>query len=276
MPSIYSGAVLKGGIDVTFRSLNEDPARVLVLPGVSEISKNFNIEVATQSVMTPGGGGIRRTVYVDTVAEDPQFTFTFPAVTPELLAMRYGRALVTETSVERYITNSNMLITGSGSYPASVVGKLGYAVAEDAESEASYRGASDEISVALTQSPFATFNAATETLAFAVGANGALKFSNDLIGKVVGYRIPATYTDVTGMGEGRFDTFSCNIMMIQNDRSILVIDIPEASIRADQGDITFGQPLQLTVSALAGGRCTGEQITWLGEVDTCREPVVIP
>lgn len=274
MASIYSGAVLKGGIDVSFRSLNEDPARVLVLPGVSEISKNFNIEVSTQSVMTPGGGGIRRTVYVDTVAEDPQFTFTFPAVTPELLAMRYGRALQTETSVERYITNSNMVITGSGSYPASAIGKLGYAVAADAESEASYLDG--EISVALTQSDFATFNAATETFAFAVGANGALKFSNDLIGKVVGYRIPAVYENVTGMGEARFDTFACNIMMIQNDRSILVIDIPEATIRADQGDITFGQPLQLTVSALAGGRCTGEQITWLSEADVCREPVVLP
>jgi hypothetical protein len=273
MASIYSGSVLKGGIDVTFRSLNEDPARVLVLPGVSEISKNFNIEVATQSVMTPGGGGVRRTVYVDTVAEDPQFTFTFPAVVPELLAMRYGRALTTETSVERYITNSNLSVTGSGIYNASTTGQLGYSVAVDAESEASYLDG--EISVALTQEAFATFDPAVDTLAFAVGANGALKFSNDLIGKVVGYRIPATYTSVTGLGEDKFDNFSVNIMMINNDRSVLVIDIPEASIRADQGDITFGQPLQLTVSALAGGRCTGEQITWLSEKDVCREPAVI-
>jgi hypothetical protein len=274
MASIYAGAVLKGGIDVTFRSLDEDPARVLVLPGVSEISKNFNIEVATQSVMTPGGGGIRRTVYVDTVAEDPQFTFTFPAVTPELFAMRYGRALATETSVERYITNSNMEITGSASYPASSTGQLGYAVAADAPSEASYLDG--EISVALTQVDFATIDQAVDTLSFAVGANGALKFTNDLIGKNVGYRIPATYTSVTGLGEGIFQNFSVNIMMIQNDRSVLVIDIPSASIRADQGDITFGQPLQLTVSALAGGRCTGEQITWLSEKDVCREPVVTP
>jgi len=275
MASIYAGNVIKAPMDVTFKSLNETPNRVLVLPGVSEVSKNFNIEVETQQVMTPGSGGVRQTVYVDTVAQDPQFTFTFPAVTPELLAIRYGRMPQTSASVQRYVSVSNYTVTGN-TVPASSVGQLGYAIAADAESFASYIDDVTEISTALTQENYATFNPTTATLAFAVGANGAMKFSNDLIGKIIAYSIPATYTNVTTFGTGRFELFSVNLMIMQTNRKILNIYMPEAVIRADQGDLTFGQDMQLTVSPLAGGRCIGEYITYLDESDRCMEAVTTP
>lgn len=270
MASIYSGNVLKAPADITLRSLNETPERVLVLPNPSGLSKNFNIETRNYMAYTPGSGGIMQTVDVQKISEDPQWTMTIPAITPEILAIRYGRALETATTVDRYIANSNYVVTGN-TIPAAATTALGYAIVADAESEASYIDASIEISTPLTQSTYATFDPTTETLSFAVGDNGAMKFSNDLIGKIVAFRIPATYTNVTELGEGRFDRFSCDITMVQNNRKIVNFYIPEAVIRADQGDITFGEDIQITISPVAGGRCVGEYITYLGEADRCLE-----
>jgi len=268
--SIYNSKI-KGAVDVSFFSLDETPGRVVVLPSVSEISKNFNIEVETLQAMTPGSGGVNRTVDVSTMSEDPQYTFTFPALTPELWAIRSGRRLETNASVLRYVTHSNFYVQAN-EYPARAAGDLGYAIAADANADASYL--IDGISVALTQSTFAAFDPAVETLSFAVGENGAMKFSNDLIGKTVGYRIEATYSNVTELGEARYDRFGVNILMIQNDRQLVNVNMPEAFIRLDQGDITFGQPVQITVSPVTGGRCQAEYITYLGEKDACLEPVV--
>lgn len=261
---------IRGAVDVTWTALDEDPARVLVTPGVSAVTRNPNIELSDIQALEYGSKGVLRTVSTRTISENLQYTFTLPAVTPEIFSIVAGRALETTSSVERYLSRSNFLIEAN-EYPAKAAGELGYAVAADAVSQASYLNG--ELSAALTQVNFATLDPAVDTLSFAVGANGALKFTNDLIGKSVGYRIPATYTNVTTLGENAFKKFSVDILMIQDDYKMFNIHLPEVDVRRDAGDVTFGQEVQVTVSALTAGRCVSELITYLGESDSCAEPV---
>lgn len=270
--SIYAGDVLKAPADLTLTSLNETPERVLVLPNPAGLSKNFNIEERMYKAFTPGSNGILQTVDVQKISEDPQFTMTIPAITPEILSMRYGRKLETAATVNRFVSASNYSITGN-TVPAANTGELGYAIAADpVGATASYlSGDNNKESQPLTFSTFATFDPVAESLSFAVGANGAMKFSNDLIGKIVAYKIPATYSNITVMGEGKFDRFSANLTVVENNGQVVNFYMPEAVIRPAAGDITFGEETQITLAPLAGGRCFAEQISYLGEVDRCLE-----
>lgn len=274
MSNIYAGKVIKAPIDVTFTSLNTDPTTLLVTTSANAASYNFNATVTTQQALNLGGGGVARTVYNSTDAEDPQITLTFPSPLPNMVAMRFDRALETSASEVLEVSNSNLLVTGSGSYPAVATGQYGFEIAADEPNAVAAvhndAGSEDQ----LTLSTFSTFDPVLETTSFAVGVNGALKFSNDLIGKTVSYSIPATYTNVLKLGDGAWSRFKMVVTMLNNDRSITQMVVPEAEIRRDQGDITFGEELQLTFSPTSGGRCQPIDMYWLPNLDACLEPEV--
>ncbi|MCC5622702.1 DUF2945 domain-containing protein [Nostoc sp. CHAB 5715] len=98
----------------------------------------------------------------------------------------------------------------------------------------------NNLSVPLVQGTFATLDLDTATLSFAVGANGALKFTDDLIGKFVSYEIP--YTIATGgvaLTESLFNRFKPTFVVIQNDLKIVSFEYPEAIVDQSDGEINL-------------------------------------
>lgn len=183
---------------------------------------------------------------------DPAVTPTYGSLTKELLALKTGFKLETQADTGIYLKTIEVR---TASYAAVAIGRDGNGmIADQATTTASVLR--NGISVPLTRQPFATFAGATVD-SFAQGADGALKFSDDIVAARGWVTIYATYPIAAGdvLSETLFDTFTCSMVGILHDKSVfnLVFD-PVVTNRADNGDIDFGAdsydfPLRITDSA---------------------------
>lgn len=125
--------------------------------------------------------------------DETQPTFNFTPIRDDALSssLRFLRSLTSGAGSAIYSFTRRIT---SGTYPAQVAGFQGFGATADDANCVGYANRSGVLTP-LTRQPFATFAPATAN-SFAIGANAALKFSDDLVSAqvVVGVSIPYPYT----------------------------------------------------------------------------------
>lgn len=268
MPNqLYTGT--KMVTDIVVRDL-DNSSRVLVLPNPSEVTFDQGIELEEVMSVTPLGE--MQLVDLYPRQRNPRIQATFPKKTPETLGMKFGYRMEQATGMDAVLSRNGVQIDRN-SYPAATSGLEGFGVAADEPlAEASYLDDTN-LSIPLTQGTFATFDPVTATLSFAVGANGALKFSNDLIGKFVSYDIPFTLAEGVMMTENIFTRFKPTLVVIQNDLKIVSFEFPEALIDLSDGEINFNESnIQISMRITYNGTgCLPVKVKYLGQARQCAD-----
>jgi len=231
---------LYGGIkkltDTIITDLSATPARRLVVPNCMLNSYNQGIDIEEVFASSPLGEDTLVDLFP--TQRNPTISVTFPKKTPETLGMKLGYRFEQSATMDVRIARNGFLVEANAYDPATL-GFEGYNVALDATAYASYLDPSN-ISVPLTQLAYTGFDPVASTLSFAVGADGALAFSDDLNGLYITYDIEATWTTKgLELTENLFDRFSVAFVMVQNDLSILRLEFPEVVIDPSDGDISF-------------------------------------
>lgn len=264
---LYNG--IKGkSTDAVFTDLNASPQRKLVIPNAMVNNFNLGREVEEVFASSPLGEDVLVDIFV--TQQNPTIGLTLPKKTPETLGMKMGYRFEQATEMDVKIAKNGILVKRN-TYEAATTGFEGFGVTADANAFASYLDEND-ISIPLTKATFANFDAAASTLSFAVGENGALKFSNDLIDKYVTYSIDAVYTNQgLELTENLFDRLGLQLIFIQNDLSLVQIEIPEVIIDPSDADISFEEStLPITLRPVFSGEgCTTFKMKYLGQKRKC-------
>lgn len=179
--------------ELKFQRISDN--RVLNLPTPANFVIQENKQQKIQRTKSTQGRAVRASSFI--TGEEPSLQVEYSHSQPEILAFRMGNQFETNTY---NIKIARTLEINQSSYQGAELGQLGHGMpADQVDTVASIRkpGA---LSTALTRVPYATFTAST-TQTFAQGADGALKFSDDLVTarEVVSLIMPL---EVTGLALG--------------------------------------------------------------------------
>lgn len=147
-----------------------------------------NIEEKQQMTRNELGEKVRASTYK--MGETPELNISYGFIQPEMISFRLGNQLASgtfDTAIPRQIQATATDI------PADVTGGIYFLAAEDADATASVTR--NSISTQITRQPFATFDG-TIADSYAIGLNGALKFSDNL---VAAQEIVTIVTPVSGL-----------------------------------------------------------------------------
>lgn len=211
----------------------------LLLPTASKITYDTGIELGDIEGVSCQGVVITRARYSKT--EKPKVSLTFPN-TPETIALKLNRKFTAQTSVSTSIFQSDFIVPPDGIVAAKPTGTLGQAVVADAVSKAwQLNAAGITDTTALTQGTFATFNATTTPLGFAIGAANAQKWGSDLWNSTVSFEVPVTIASLQSLGNIPYSALSLRLAFVTVDGlSLLSLTFPNVSVDST-GQIAFGE-----------------------------------
>jgi hypothetical protein len=170
-----------------------------------------------------------------TISKSAELTVTYDYMSSELVSFRLGNQLATgtfATAIPRQILATNALV------PADVLGGLYFGVVADAVTSGSIVKAG--ISTALTQQPFATFSSATLN-SFAIGANGAVKISDNLVtaGQIITLVIPITGLVGAGISDLLVGPVAIRAKLVDSLNQLTLFEAKNASINLGSANFSF-------------------------------------
>jgi hypothetical protein len=218
---------------ITYAALRtfETPRRTLVLPAPDSVTWNQGIEEQIINESNDFGELIFTESIVNT--RQPVVTLNYAKMTKELMALKLGWKLQNQALTDALFCKS--LRVQKASYPGGGTGAEGNGMlADQTTSEATVLR--DGVSTPLTRQPFATFVAATAD-SFAQGADGAIKFSDNLIAErsivTVYFFYPVATADV--ISEIPFAEFQASFIgVIQEDLIKKVYELKFDSIQLNK------------------------------------------
>lgn len=175
--------------------------------------KNIELDQGIAELIRTGSSnlGVEVNLFRQKTEEKPRINLEFPGLTREVLELFLGRFFVTSDDVETYFVRNRFT---SNTLTARTTGQDGFGIVADAglgsannPSYASVFDATVNGSVPLTQVAFTGFTPTVDPLVpatrrrFAVGANGAVLFSEDTFGLEKSVRIPVTLDAVQVLSE---------------------------------------------------------------------------
>jgi len=221
----------------------------LLLPTASQITYDTGIELADVEGKSCQGVTITRARYPTT--EKPKVTLTFPNV-PETIALKLNRQFTARTAVGSSIFQSDFIVPPDGIVAAKPVGTLGNGVTANAESKAfnlNAAGVTDP--TPLVQGTFATFDAEATPLGFAIGADNAQKWGEDLWNSTVSFEVPTVIASLSSLGNLPYSALDLRLAFVTIDgKSLLTIAFSQVSVDST-GSINFGEG-QTEVGFFAG------------------------
>lgn len=254
---------------LTDTSIKTEAGKLLVLPTAA--GGVLNPGIKDQEIMAMSRIG--EMVIVDTypIERKPEIKLDWNQKNIQLLSIRLGLEFKTQTAVVAKFVNSGLLISKT-SYPASAIGFEGKGILADQAGSIAFSLGADQIAVALTRTPFASF-APAGLLTYAQGADGAMKFSDDLLGTYVAFEVPQTLASAVALSDTPVGTFAMTMMTIMQDRSILQWNFPSVAVKKDQGDINLTEA-KMEISFYVqydGSTCLPYEIIYKGQAQkrTC-------
>lgn len=248
---------------VTYCALKEvSTQNLIVLPSPTETVWNRGIEEQIINETDDFGE-----IYVDSAVSngrDPAFTLTYGALTKEIMALQTGFKLATQADTGLFIKSFQVK---TAELAPVVTGQDGFGmVADTAEASVLTKG----LSVPLNRQPFATFAPATAN-SFAQGANGAFKFSNDLVTARAWVTVYAEYPLTTAdvLTEDTYSEFIMSLVGILHDKTVfnLVFD-PVALNKSENNETNFGADSQSLVFRITDSGCV-PKLKFLNRVRKC-------
>jgi len=159
---------------------------IYVLPNPSKFALNTGITELKKQAASQLGVKVTSTTVIS--AEEPIVTLSFATATSFISGLIMGRKFALQ-SVASYVAKNNVLLTANSRAGATEAGLEGYGIVADVVgAKASVFRANQN--VALTYIAYSGFNTSGTTDSFGVGANGALIFSDNLVGNPISYQIP--------------------------------------------------------------------------------------
>jgi hypothetical protein len=215
---------------------------------------SLNLNAETVPLFQKNDEGINVPFTIRTDQSMPTFVFTPSREDALSASLRFLRAI---TTVAGNATWPLIRSVDAVAYPAQATGFQGFGAVADDANAVGYVNDSGVLT-ALTRQPFATFAAATAN-SFAIGANAALKFSDDLVAakKLVGLSIPYPFTGGAALGTP-LPSFKAVLTGVLNDtldgqRKIFQVAFSRATVDlAQSGELTSGNPGQITIADLSG------------------------
>jgi hypothetical protein len=157
-----------------------------VVPNPSKFALNTGITELKKQAASQLGVKVTSTTVIS--AEEPIITLSFATATATVAGMLMGRKFALQ-SIASYVAKNNVLLTSNSRAGATTAGQEGYGITADvAGAKAAVFRANQN--VALTYATFSGFSPSGTTDSFAVGTNGALLFSDNLVGSPISYQIP--------------------------------------------------------------------------------------
>jgi hypothetical protein len=202
--------------------------------------------------------------------EDPTIKIVYPKKNLDALAQGLNRKWVKAGATTAVDTNWVRQFTPTkGDYPAVLAGIEGFGVAQDPVGAVG-SVLLDGVSEPMTIQPYATFVPATPK-SFAIGLNGALKFSTDVIGSSVLIDVPNPILGIYYLGEKPFSNLSMRVSLIMDDFKMIQLRFPSAAISQDNTSINFAEGgVEATYrSIFDGSRCVAYDMVYLGTARTC-------
>ncbi len=122
----------------------------------------------------------------------------------------------------------------------------------------------NHLSFPLTQQPFASFDPAIPD-SFAVGAQGAFKFSTSTLRSSVSLNVPITLPQVTSLVEGSIPQYSVEATFVTSKEELVHISIPRVSLSVEgTGVQPFESPREQSFKIIrVPGQCASYSITLL-------------
>jgi hypothetical protein len=245
-----------------FTDLNTDLLRTFRTP------TDFEIDAGIKTKTTEGSNNLGEKSlldrYVDSVM--PELTLTIAGSSTEIFGYQIGKEVVKITGSSEILTFRKQALQGQ-TLPVPI-GGYGYDIAIDAVSRGGARLGGD-LSVGLTQQPWATFVPAT-LLSFAVGANGAFKFSNDLVTSraYITVRVPAI-VDVYSLSENNIGFMSADVVLRSSDDSVSRIFVPTFQINPEGAKIQAASDNTQIKGSIVTSGCVGYTIKDFARALTC-------
>lgn len=160
---------------------------IYVLPNPSKFALNTGITELKKQAASQLGVKVTSTTVI--ASEEPIITLSFATATSFISAMIMGRKFALQ-SVASYLSKNNLLLSSNSLTGVSNAGELGYgSLADVAGAKAAVFRANQNVALTYV-TPFSTFDPVATTDSFSVGANHALKFSDNLVGSPISYQIP--------------------------------------------------------------------------------------
>lgn len=249
-------------------SIQRENGTILVLPTAS--GAVLNPGIAMQDIMSTSRVGEKVIVDRYAIERKPELQLDFNQKSIQLLGVRLGQSWQSVVSKTGFLFNSGLRVTQS-IYPAVTVGVEGSGmIADQAASTASFLN-EFQVSEVLTRQPFATFDPATSK-SFAQGADGAMKFSTDLIGKYVGFDFPYPLANVLALSDLPDTNYKMKALTMMTDRSLIQWVFPSVTVKLDSGDINLNEPaMQLSFQIQDdGSTCVPYEVTYKGQAQKRR------
>jgi hypothetical protein len=230
----------KNIVEIALVDVSVTPNIILALPqaagGVYQTGSE-NGEIEEISCL---GVKVRGKVY-PTVSK-PAFQLNFGAKTPELIGLKLNRRFNAAGSTTQYLVRNKFKVPSTGTVAAAPVGTFGNGITADpAGAIGSYMteyGVTDD----LTYEDFAT-DITAMTTTFAIGANGALKFSDDLKNAQVSIKYPVASQTVRELGSTPYTQLEMFARVILLDGTMTTWYASDISIDST-GDISLEESTQ--------------------------------
>ena len=232
---------------------------------------NFTIDFGFKSTKITGVNGLGQKCNLSTTVNEAtgMVEITVGKSDVRILALAMGRFVQANTADNIILPFRRKALLAST--PAIPAGGLGFEITADPVGLTGTAKLLDGVEQLLTQQPFATFIPATP-LSFAVGAAGAIKFSNDLVAARADteLQIPCT-VDTRSISEQSLGLMSLRALMRNSDDSVSLIHIPYLEIDPEGTKLDPGAE-NTTIKAPIfplGGYCDGWKILDVSRRLTC-------
>ena len=233
----------------------------------------LNKGIGLTQVMAPSPTGKNGLADQFATEANPSIQFSLPVFSPVTVGMR--EAMAPEKAValtSTFVRWSPRLITQQF-YPAAITGQEGFGVSASPAGAVGGTLTVDGVPEPLIMSGTFTANTApVGTNTVAIGANMALSFSADMIGKYVSMVVPNSLAGIIRLKE-TLPWERCEINICGQTRRQMRwhLKIPEALLNPSEGSISLGaeQKIDLTYAILTAGRCQPYEWEWLPQQRIC-------
>lgn len=203
----------------------------------------------------------------------PGLKLSFPSFTPVTVGMREGLLPAVATAATNTWVVLGPRLIDKLIWPAAIAGQEGFGVTASPPTAVGSTLTDMGVGAPLTMT--GTFTANTPpagTATVAIGANMALGFSADLLGKYVTLWIPNNLAGIVRLSEANpIDRCRIDLTFVTRLLKICHLTIPEAVLNPSQGDYSLGekQDVEITYNIIAAGRCRPYEWEWLPQQRVC-------